>query len=93
MGAVTIPSPHLTVHPSEVTVFPPLHSYPASTLHKLSQPSPLFVLPSSQYEATVLNFLPSPQISTQESAELVDPPDQVHPDSITHTLEHPSPEI
>ena len=60
-------------------------------MHKELHPSPLTKFPSSQYVVIELYLIPSPQISTQISFEVVEPPDQFHPDSVPHDELHPSP--
>ena len=87
-----IPSPQISVQVSGVVEVPPVQAQPDSSTHPLLHPSFETALPSSQYVAKELNLLPSPQISEQVSAEVVDPPEQTKPTSFAHVALHPSPE-
>ena len=58
-----------------------------------SHPSPVFVLPSSQYPADGFMTNPSPQISLQELAVEASPNVQEYPDSTPHVELHPSPSV
>ena len=70
---------------------PPVQLHVASTAQVALHPSPLTVLPSSQYVLIELNRLPSPHISVQLSAVVNEPPEHVQPDSTDHVELQPSP--
>lgn len=73
-----MPSPHISEQVSAVVVLPPLHDHPDSIAQVELHPSPLILLPSSQYVPVFRVYtLPSPQISVQVSEVEVVPPDQV----------------
>ena len=65
-----IPSPQTTMHTSGEVADPPTHENPGSIVHVLLHPSPLEVLPSSQM--VEVNLIPSPQVSNQEVAGLLE---------------------
>ena len=86
-----LPSPHNSIQVSFVVEDPPEQLHVASTAQVELQPSPLTVLPSSQYVLSELNRLPSPHISFQISTVVNVPPEHVQPDSIDHVELQPSP--
>jgi hypothetical protein len=70
-------------HVSSDEASPPEHSKYSSTLQSKLQPSPLSVLPSSQYVSdTVPVVMLSPQKSEQLSSVDESPPSHLYPGSI-----------
>lgn len=91
VGAVTTPSPHMSVHTLAVVELPDVHVHKDSTAHTALHPSPPTVLPSSQYPDLIIPTIPSPQVSVQVEAEVGLPPVQVAPVSTAQDKLHPSP--
>lgn len=79
------------MHTLAFDVSPDVQLTLASTCQVELQPSPLLVLPSSQYVAEVAITFPSPQSSEQTLAVIESPRVQVHPDSTAQAVLHPSP--
>mmetsp|Transcript_9282 Transcript_9282/g.8939 ORF Transcript_9282/g.8939 Transcript_9282/m.8939 type:complete len:131 (-) Transcript_9282:217-609(-) len=82
VGFITAPLPQLSVHEDWVVESPSVQFQPDSSAHEESQPSPLFLFPSSQYPDVGLITVPSPHVSVHWLAVVASPVVHSHPDSI-----------
>ena len=91
VGFSTTPSPQISLQTLAEDELPDVHVYPASTVQLLSQPSPLILLPSSQYPTATFITNPSPHISEHVLAVTLSPNVHVYPVSTEQVELHPSP--
>ena len=92
-GIITFASPQTSLQTLGVEESPAVQLNSVSSLQEESHPSPSITFPSSQYPATTLITIPSPQISDQVLAVDESPKVQEYPSSTAQLASHPSPAV